>query len=459
MHRPALDRVLLIGDGDRHVQAAVRDALPMTQVVSATNVFDGIAELATGEFATVMVAAEPIERRPEAAVRTLRQLTGGGRLVLFGHPTLEPLSRKMLEFGVDDYLVTPAQPAEVKQMFGSMPMRLASDSLAVDGETESDLPAMAESPFARVPLADVVLDALLQAPHDPVGSAVRQVAGVLGDSMSLKVMKADQAAPPPADGMMVHTHPVRLGGEVLSQLSLQVPENVPADDARHFLSQVGHHLGKLATLQERHAQLQKLAITDELTGVYNGRYFRHFLSKILDKARTMRFPVTLLLFDIDNFKKYNDQYGHAVGDDILKQTAAVMKRCVREHDCVARISGDEFAVVFWEKEGPRMPHPHANGTGNGVPGRPPQTPLQVFARFRGLLNRQEFAGLGNSGQGVLTISGGLAVYPYDAQSADDLYEAADKAMMFGSKKAGKNTIFLVGTDQPTGLPADSGDEG
>ncbi|HEV7299188.1 MAG TPA: GGDEF domain-containing protein [Tepidisphaeraceae bacterium] len=461
MHRAAFDRVLLIGDTDRHVQAAVRDALPMSQVVNVANVFDGIAELATGEFSTVLAAAEPIERRPEAAVRTLRDLTGAGRLVLFGHPTLEPLSRKMLEFGVDDYLVTPAQTNELKQMFVSAPMRIAPNEPLSNGNgvaDESDeveshrAPHVKVSPFAAVPLTDAVLDALVQFPHDPVAGAVRQIAVSLPEPATLKLFKADQTLPEPVEGMTSHGHPVRLGGAVHSQLQLNVSENVPDDEARHFLSQVAHQLGKLATLQERHAQLQKLAITDELTGVYNGRYFRHFLSKILDKAKAMRFPVTLLLFDIDNFKKYNDQFGHSVGDEILKQTSALMKRCVREHDCVARISGDEFAVVFWEKEGPRTPLPSGVAGSGGMPGRPPQTPLQVFQRFRALLNRQEFNGLGAKGQGVLTISGGLAVYPYDAQTAEELYDAADKALMFGSKKAGKNTIFLVGSDEPPRLP-------
>ena len=466
MHRAAFDRVLLIGDTDRHVQAAVRDALPMSQVVSVANMFDGIAELATGEFATVLAAAEPIERRPEAAVRTLRDLTGAGRLVLFGHPTLEPLSRKMLEFGVDDYLVTPAQASELKQMFVNSPLRIATDDPSLNGHGASNAddqdahaePRVAVSPFAAVPLIDAVLDALLQFPHDPVAGAVRKIATALTAPATLKLFKADQTLPEPVEGMAAHSHVVRLGGAVHSQIQLNLPENIAEDEARHFLSQVAHQLGKLATLQERHAQLQKLAITDELTGVYNGRYFRHFLSKILDKAKAMRFPVTLLLFDIDNFKKYNDQFGHSVGDEILKQTAALMKRCVREHDCVARISGDEFAVVFWEKEGPRAPLPSGTGTGGGVPGRPPQTPLQVFQRFRGLLNRQEFGGLGASGQGVLTISGGLAVYPYDAQTADELYDAADKALMFGSKKAGKNTIFLVGSDEPPRLPPFTAEE-
>jgi GGDEF domain-containing protein len=208
------------------------------------------------------------------------------------------------------------------------------------------------------------------------------------------------------------------------------------------LSELARQLGKIAVLQERHAGLQRLAITDDLTGLSNGRYFRHFLTKIIEKARVLRFPVTLFLFDIDNFKKYNDQYGHGVGDEILKQTAALMQRCVRDHDLVARISGDEFAMVFWEKEGPRQPRDPKNTPA----GRTPQEPQGILDRFRRLLSTEEFTGLGAGGKGSLTISGGLAVFPWNAQDAQGLIDAADKELMFGAKRSGRNSIHLVGGD-------------
>src|SRR3954452_1698067 len=126
MLRPGFERVLLIGDSDRQVHGALAQGVPGAQVTAVATVFDGIAELTANTYSTVLVAAEPIERRPEAAVRTLRELSAGGRLVLFGHPTLELLSRKMMQFGCDDYVVTPAAPGELQQIFGSPPpMRLA----------------------------------------------------------------------------------------------------------------------------------------------------------------------------------------------------------------------------------------------------------------------------------------------------------------------------------------------
>src|SRR5688572_20411301 len=98
----------------------------MASITAVANHFDAIAELSAGRFSAVLASAEPIERRPEAAVKALRQLAGDGRVILFGQPSLEPVSRKMLNFGADDYFVTPATPSELSQIFGAPPIRLAT---------------------------------------------------------------------------------------------------------------------------------------------------------------------------------------------------------------------------------------------------------------------------------------------------------------------------------------------
>jgi GGDEF domain-containing protein len=210
------------------------------------------------------------------------------------------------------------------------------------------------------------------------------------------------------------------------------------------LDQAAAAFARLATLQDRHNRLQKLAITDQLTGIYNRRYFEHFLSTILERAKSMRFQVTLLMFDIDDFKRYNDECGHGLGDEILKETAALMRICCREHDLVARVGGDEFAVVFWEKEPPRQPKDPAKPI---TPGRVPQEPLQILRRFRRTISKRQFTGLGSAGRGTLTISGGLATFPWDGFTAQELIQAADRALTFGAKKSGKNSIYLVGGDE------------
>jgi GGDEF domain-containing protein len=438
------ERVLLIGDDNRQLHTALTQAIPVAQITHAPNYFDGIAELANGSFTAVLGAAEPIERRPEAAVQTLRQLAGESRVLLFGHPTLEPLSRKMMDFGADDYIVTPPSVEELQQLFGRPLMRMSETPQEPAPEPAVTEPAPAVSALTSLPLAEILLDAMLQTPQDAPAAAIRTLNARIAPILKLHYVARGAALPAPQEGMILLTHAVRVNNEDLASLHLSMPEEDDQNFARHFLAQLAHLMGKAASLQDRHNRLQKLAITDDLTGVYNGRYFRHFLSRIIDKAKLMRFPVTLALFDIDNFKSYNDQYGHGVGDDILKQTAALMRRCVRDHDLVARISGDEFAVVFWEKEGPRQPR---DGKTPAAPSRTPQTPLQVFERFRRLLASEDFKGLGSAGQGMLTISAGLAIYPYDASDVNGLIQAADNELMFRAKQSGKNSIFLVGNDE------------
>ena len=263
--------------------------------------------------------------------------------------------------------------------------------------------------------------------------------------MQLIYQPTNVTAPTPPEGKTVLSHAVKVDDEDSGQLHLLVPKDEDATAGRHLLAHLADLIGKLHSLQERHNRLQKLAITDELTGLYNARYFKQFLSRIIDRARSKLFPVTLLIFDIDNFKKYNDEFGHGIGDEILKQTAALIRRCCREHDLVARLGGDEFAVVFWEKDGPRQPKdPNQHG-----PSRPPQAVELIFARFKKLLATHELQALGSSGRGLLTISAGLAVYPWQASTMDELIDLADKRLMFGAKKAGKNSIVLVGGEAGT----------
>jgi GGDEF domain-containing protein len=448
------ERVLLIGDSQRQIEAALAQAVPTAQITTVGYDFDGIAELTANPYTAVLAAAEPIERRPDVAVKTLRELAPDARLVLFGHPTLDPLTRKMLEFGCDDYVITPANPGELHQIFGAP--RLEASPAATVAAVEEPAVCVPGSLLSveGLPLAEIVLKALSDNPGAALAGAIKELNEHLASAMQLVYLTPGEAAPAAPDGRTVVSHGVRGENEEQGQLHLVLPRDEDANTARHFLSRLADLLGQLRLLQERHNRLQKLAITDELTGLYNARYFRHFLSRILERSRDKLFPVTLFIFDIDNFKKYNDRFGHGVGDEILKQTAALIRRCCREHDLVARLGGDEFAVVFWEKEGPRQikEHREASDVPVGTALRPPQTPEMVLERFRRLLKKQEYPGLGPSGQGTLTISGGVAVFPYHAHTMEELIQLADRRLMFGAKQSGKNSIFLIGGTEQSPLP-------
>jgi len=201
-----------------------------------------------------------------------------------------------------------------------------------------------------------------------------------------------------------------------------------------------------AYTDERIRELEMLATQDDLTGLKNRRYVREFLRQIIQRAKKEDMNITLFVFDIDNFKHYNDTCGHAVGDMVLRQAATMMRRCCRAHDIIGRVGGDEFAVVFWDcpKEW------NKNGIAKQVESERrrgyaehPQEAFFMSERFRKAISSAELTFLGPRGKGELTISGGLASFPKDGLHVQELFEQADKAML-EAKRSGKNRIYLVG---------------
>lgn len=185
-------------------------------------------------------------------------------------------------------------------------------------------------------------------------------------------------------------------------------------------------------LRDQQAQLREAAFTDPLTGAWNRRYFDRFMANAIDHARSHRHFLTVFVFDLDNFKKYNDQFGHEAGDQILRQTVQLLRSVVRPTDRVCRLGGDEFVVIFDEPEGSRQ-----EGS------RHPTSVAELAKRFQRQLAAHRFPQLSQVPPGSLTISGGLATFPWDGSSAEDLLQAADR-LLIQSKRQGKNVIELGG---------------
>ncbi len=187
--------------------------------------------------------------------------------------------------------------------------------------------------------------------------------------------------------------------------------------------------------------LEKMATEDDLTGLKNRRYMWEFARQIIERAGKGNGRVTLLVFDIDNFKHYNDVYGHSAGDKILRQTAVLMQRCCRGQDVVGRIGGDEFAFIFWDDPLARPPATEVER--RSALADHPKEVIFIARRFRRELNKTELNLLGPGGRGVLTISGGLASFPHDGSTIQELFSRADSALL-EAKRSGKNRIYLVG---------------
>ncbi len=414
-------RVLILGDADGAVAEAASQAVPGADLISLETPFDALAHLATvgDEFDLLLAPAGSIGAAEAGdapvAGRALREQLGEATVLLLG--------------GDDDPLAAlPATPTA-----GDLRRLLTGRAEAAPISLPHGLPSLS---------ADDVLTLVT----DHAGRSVATATTLLSSRLPAGVMLEL------ADGNATGLHAVvrddadSAKRRVLALRMVAPPAADERDVLQHELDALAKQLGRLQDADDRYARLRQLALFDELTGCHNRRYFRSFLDRILAKARQERFPVTLLLFDLDNFKAYNDQHGHATGDAILKQAGQLIRRCVRDHDFVARIGGDEFAVVFWEKDAPGSADASFDGADHRAAnaGKPPRGPLQIAARFRREMNSPEFAALGETGVGSLSISGGMAVYPYDAPTADALIEAADGALVFGAKRSGKNSIALVG---------------
>jgi diguanylate cyclase (GGDEF)-like protein len=175
------------------------------------------------------------------------------------------------------------------------------------------------------------------------------------------------------------------------------------------------------------------ASVDPLTGLFNRRYLALWFEREIRQARNYSQPLSLLLFDIDHFKKVNDTHGHAAGDLVLKRIAEIVKSSTRSSNLVARFGGEEFAVVMTaaDKEQARRCaeslREAIEGAGFRVPGHP--APLNV------------------------SISGGVASFPADGESVSELIDAADAAL-YRAKHEGRNRVCVAWRLGLDGKPID-----
>lgn len=162
-------------------------------------------------------------------------------------------------------------------------------------------------------------------------------------------------------------------------------------------------------------ELLRQATRDPLTGLANRQLFMHVLDDSIERAGSMERLCAVLFVDLDGFKEINDRWDHAAGDEMLKEVARRLRGTVRVSDEVARLGGDEFVVVLTEV-------------------REPQDAARVAEKIVGALAEPYRL---SAGEGRISASVGISVYPANATSAEDLVRAADQAM-YSAKRAGKS---------------------
>ena len=170
-------------------------------------------------------------------------------------------------------------------------------------------------------------------------------------------------------------------------------------------------------------RVKQLAYLDGLTGIFNRRYFETRFAEEMERARRFGTALALILLDVDKFKSLNDDFGHLLGDEVLRQVASLLSRQIRKIDVVCRYGGEEFVILL------------------------PQTTLEqaehVADKLRRAVAEWRFPGVPRA----LTISGGVAVLPEHGTERDQLVQAADAAL-YSAKQAGRNRIAAAGVGQP-----------
>lgn len=172
--------------------------------------------------------------------------------------------------------------------------------------------------------------------------------------------------------------------------------------------------------------ITRSSVTDGLTGLYNQTYFKKILKKtIANQRRSVDHSFALVLLDLDHFKQYNDRCGHLSGDEALRLCAGVISGALRDGDMAVRYGGEEFALL--------------------LPNVDRHTAYMVAERIRGGIEKYPFPQEALLESGCLTISGGIAVFPDDGETVEELIEYADKELY--KAKEVRNRIYCHSTER------------
>jgi len=178
---------------------------------------------------------------------------------------------------------------------------------------------------------------------------------------------------------------------------------------------------KVMETKKQIESLEAMATRDGLTGLYNHRHFRQELAKELSRAERYGRPFSLVFVDVDHLKKYNDTHGHLAGDEVLRTVASLLSGQVRKDTLVARYGGEEFVILL----------PECDSLVAG----------SISESIREAVESHVFSGEETQPLGRLTLSLGVACYPYDATNAESLIDRADQAL-YQAKNGGRNRVCV-----------------
>lgn len=215
--------------------------------------------------------------------------------------------------------------------------------------------------------------------------------------------------------------PIKSSGQVIGCLSVFQSEPDAFDNDSIKIMEALSEQASIAIINAKsYSEISRKSIEDPLTKVYNRRFFDQALYSYVLRARENNIPVSLIMIDVDKFKNINDTYGHIVGDQVLCEIAERIKKCLRSNDIVSRYGGEEFTVIL------------QNLTAEQA--------FLVAERIRYEVSSKPIK-IGKSNI-YITISAGIADYPFRSESAEKLVSHADRALYAGSKTKGRNRVAI-----------------
>ena len=207
--------------------------------------------------------------------------------------------------------------------------------------------------------------------------------------------------------------PMFVGDDLCAVLAIEGAARASYGRFRILVSQIALEFKKV----QLYEQVQELSIIDGLTEVHLRRYLMARLEEEVERAGRLGLTFSIAMIDVDNFKNCNDKYGHLVGDVVLKRIAGKLKESVREVDMIARYGGEEFCVV--------------------LPETTKKLAMTVAERLRRSVESKDIKAFDENIRA--TVSLGLATYPEDGKSVEDLIEKADTAL-YKAKRKGRNIV-------------------
>jgi len=219
--------------------------------------------------------------------------------------------------------------------------------------------------------------------------------------------------------------PLYMGDKLLGVFFLgSRSERVFDFDLASMMSLVGNQVSLILEKVKLFEKTRHLSITDPLTGLYNVRYFYRALNHEIERSQRYDDEFSLLIFDIDDFKRINDTYGHQIGDDVLRELSGIMLQHSRKTDIVSRYGGEEFVLIL-----PRTGKEEA---------------VRIAERICEMIRQNPFRP-GNGDDITITVSGGVSTFKEDGATPKELLYGADMAL-YSAKARGKDRVVCCSKD-------------